>query len=222
MKERRATILVGHSFCTYVTKVGGTFPLYSHPSVIGLISGTSAVSLFPRPEEKTRLLSSSPTLVPRPRPGFRSQATESWAGPGNEATVSRVYFSSCFIVCPRLTSLCSFCSAVSAARRTLSRSILHFLFSSVVCRVLHGSLREQDGAISTTPKLHFENTMVPYQLPLDLRWAVRLPRNNYTCIFKFFTTRVSLFNEYECIYGTTYEYISTYIHTYRHRLRSTR
>ena len=99
-----------------------------------------------------------------------------------------------------------------------SRSILCFLFSSIVCRVLRGLLREQDGAISTTPKLHFENTMVPYQLPLGLRWAVRLPRNSYTCIFKFFTTRVLLFNEYECIYGTTYEYI----HTYRHRLRSTR
>ena len=80
------------------------------------------------------------------------------------------------------------------------------------------SLREQDGTISTTPKLHFENKMVPYQLPLDLRWAVRLPGNSYTCIFKFFTTRVLLFNEYEYIYGTTYEYIATY----RHRLRSTR
>ena len=137
MKARRATILVGHSFCTYVTEVGGTFLLYSHPSVVGLISGTSAVS-----------------LVPRPRPTFRSfsvlQATESWAGAGNEATVSRDYLSSCFIFCPRLTSLCSFCSAVSVARRALSRSILRFLFSSVVCRVLAG---------------HFENKMVPYRQP---------------------------------------------------------
>ena len=172
MKARRATILVGHSFCTYVTEVGGTFLLYSHPSVVGLISGTSAVSLVPRSEEKTRLLSSSLTLVPRPRPTFRScsvlQATESWVGPGNEATVSQDYLSSCFIFCPRLTSLCSFCSAVSVVRRTLSRSILRFLFSSVICRVLRGSLREQDGAILTTLKLRFENTMVPYQLPLDL------------------------------------------------------
>ena len=37
----------------------------------------------------------------------------------------------------------------------------------------------------------------------------------YKCIFEFFTTRLSLFNEYE-IYGTTYEYIYTYIHTHIH------
>ena len=52
---------------TYVTEVGSTLTLYSHPSVVGLISGTSAVSLVPRPEEKTRLLSSSLSLVPRPK-----------------------------------------------------------------------------------------------------------------------------------------------------------
>ena len=105
--------------------------------------------------------------------------------------------------------LCCFSSAVHSVT---FNSTFPFLL-----RHLQGpsrSLREQDGAISTTPKLHFENTMVPYQLPLGLRWAVRLPRNGYTCIFKFFTTRVLLFNEYECIYGTMYAYISTYIHTY--------
>ena len=55
-----------------------------------LISGASAVSLIPR-EMKTRLLSSSLSLVPRPRPAFHHfavlLATESWAGPGNKATV---------------------------------------------------------------------------------------------------------------------------------------
>ena len=41
-------------------------------------------------------------------------------------------------------------------------------------------------------------------------------RNSYKCIFQIFTTRLSLtlFNEYE-IYGTTHEYICTYINTYR-------
>ena len=49
-----------------------------------------------------------------------------------------------------LLSLSSFCSAVSAAWRALSHSILRFLFSSVVYGVLCRSLREHDGSISTT------------------------------------------------------------------------
>ena len=62
------------------------------------------------------------------------------------------------------------------------------------------------------PKLHFENTMVPCQLPH--RFTLRTWLWDYREIqvhFKFFTTRLSLFNKYECIYGTTYEH--TYIQT---------
>ena len=44
-----------------------------------LISGASAVRLVPRPAEGTRLLRSSISLI--------LQVMESWAGPGNEATV---------------------------------------------------------------------------------------------------------------------------------------
>ena len=43
-----------------------------------------------------------------------------------------------------------FCSAVSAARRAPSRSVLFFLFSSIVWGVLRWSLREHNGAILTT------------------------------------------------------------------------
>ena len=71
---------------------------------------------------------------------------------------------------------------------------------------------------------HFENTIVPYRRPPKLHFAnfhINYPLDllqehgceKCKCIFKFFATRLSLFNEYECIYGTTYEYIHTYIHT---------
>ena len=41
---------------------------------------------------------------------------------------------------------------VSAAQGTPSHSILHFLFSSVVCGVFRRILRQHDSAILTTPK----------------------------------------------------------------------
>ena len=49
--------------------------------------------------------------------------------------------------------VCSFSqTAVSVAQCILSRSILCFPFSSIVCRVLPGPLRQHNSAISTTPK----------------------------------------------------------------------
>ena len=183
-------------------------PLYSHPSFVGLISGTSADSLVPRPEEKTRLL-----LASFPGPAQLSVAflySVCWAGHGNEATVSRDYLSNLSFllglpVCVLFALMFQQCGALCHVRFYVSFSPPLFAAGSFA-----GHFENK--------MVHFENTMVPYQLPLDLRWAVRLPRNSYTCIFKIFTTLVLLFNEYECIYGTTYEYISTY----RHRLRSTR
>ena len=166
IKERRATILVGHSFCSYVTEVGGTFPLYSHPSVVGLISGTSAVSLFPRPEEKTRLLSSSRlSLVPRPRPAFRSQATESWVGPGklqSRETTSAAALS--FVlglpVCVHFAllfqqhgALCHVRFYVSFSPPSFAGSFAgHFENNLRWCHIDNpeASLREHDGSISTT------------------------------------------------------------------------
>ena len=61
------------------------------------------------------------------------------------------------------------------------------------------------------PKLRFENFNIDYLLVgLDLLQEHGCEK--FKCIFKFFTTWLSLFNKYE-IYGTTYEYIHTYIHT---------
>ena len=119
-----------------------------------LISSASAVSLVPRPEDRTRLLSSSLGSFSGP-PSSPSLLPECWAGAGNEATlVSRGYLSSCssstpcFLLCPGLTQpvlylLCCFNSVPGA----VSRSILRFSLRLVRC--LRGSLREHDCAIST-------------------------------------------------------------------------
>ena len=142
------------------------------------------------------------------------------------------------LVCPfvlGLASLCSFAqAAVSAAQHTLSHSILHFLFSSVVCGILRRPLRQHHCAISTTAKASLqEHNCAISTIPEASLWEhngsistpVRLALRNvgvidcekYTsCIIRFFTTRIPLFNNYKCIYGTTYKYI----HTYRHHLCS--
>ena len=53
-----------------------------------------------------------------------------------------------------LPSLCSFAqAAVSAAWHALSRSILRFLFSSIVCMVIRRPLQQCKSAISTTPEV---------------------------------------------------------------------
>ena len=110
-----------------------------------LISSASAVSLVPRPEDRTKLLSSS--------------SSRSLSGPPSSPSlfctfVSLGYLSSCssstpcFLLCPGLTQpvlylLCCFNSVAGA----LSRSILRF--SLRLLRCLRGSLREHDCAIST-------------------------------------------------------------------------
>ena len=152
-------------------------------------------------------------VVLRPRPAL----PDCWAGPVNKVTVvSRDYLNKCmsstpfFLFCPGLTQpvfflLCCF----NGAAHCHVRFYVSLSGSSVVCGIFRGSLQEHDCAISTTPKLHFVNFRINF--PEDL-----LQKHGCKCIFKFFATQLSLFNDYECIYGTTYEHIHTYIHTYIH------
>ena len=137
-----------------VTRGGGGCArgVYSH---ICLVSGASAVSLVPRPEDRTKLLSSSLRSFSGPPSSQSLFCTGMLGGGGNGATlVSRGYLSSCssstpcFLLCPGLTQpvlylLCCFNSVPGA----LSHSILRF--SLRLLRCLRGSLREHDCAIST-------------------------------------------------------------------------
>ena len=88
-----------------------------------------------------------------------------------------------------------------------------FLFEArALVRCLRRSLREPDCAMSTIdPRSFTLRTSISTTLALDSLQEHGCEK--FKCIFKFFTTRLSLINEYE-IYGTTYEYIHTYIHTY--------
>ena len=136
--------------------------------------------------------------------------------------VSRGHLSSCssstpcFLLCPGLTQpvLYLFC-CLNSVPGALSRSIL--CFSLRLLRCLRGSLREHDCATSTIDPRSF-----------TLRTSISTTRTWlwYKCIFKFFTTRLSLFNESKFTVRRTntytHTYIHTYIHTYRHRSRSTR
>ena len=109
-------------------------------------------------------------------------------------------------------------------------------FSSAVCSVtfdstfpflLHCSwcpsqdTWQHDSTISTTPKLHFKNTMVPYQLSLRLTLrnvAVRLFSDFSQCGYRYSTNT----NVFTLQHTNTYKNIHAYIHTYRHSSRSTR
>ena len=149
MKERKATIWLAIAFCTCKTGVSIACArgVYSHSYHLSLsdLWCLSSYSLIPWPEENTRLLSSSLSLVLRPHPAFCCffglQAWESWAGPGNKATVVlQDYLSSCTYSMPcsfvlGLLSLCCFL----LERHTLSYWILLFFFSSIVNGVLCGS-----------------------------------------------------------------------------------
>ena len=100
-----------------------------------------------------------------------------------------------------------FCSAVLAARRALSDSILCFLFSSIVCRVLSfaGHFDNTTVPYWQPPKLQFNNTMVPYLLPLRLMLrnvAVRLPDFSQ-CRYHYSTN----------YYSTMYDILITYKQT---------
>ena len=117
----------------------------------------------------------------------------------------------CSIFVLGLPSLCSFAqAAVSTVRRALLAWILRFPFSSV-CGVLPRPLWQHNSAILTIPEV--KNMMVPYQLPLRLMLRnVAVRRKKYTCIFRFFTTQISLFNKYELfMVWRTNTYKRTYI-----------
>ena len=156
MKERKAKIWLAIAFCTCKTEVSVACArgVYSHSYHLSLsdLWCLSSYSLIPWPEENTRLLSSSLSLVLRPHPAFCCffglQAWENWAGPGNKATVvlqdylsSCTYSMPCSYFCPGLTqSVLFFALLVSAERHTLSHWILLFFFSSIVNGVLCGSV----------------------------------------------------------------------------------
>ena len=137
---------------------------------------------------------------------------------GRGYKVSYTSSTPCSIFVLGLPSLCSFAqAAVSTVRRALLAWILHFPFSSIVCGVLPRLLWQHNSAILTIPEV--KNMMVPYQLPLRLMLRnVAVRRKKYTCIFRFFTTQISLFNKYELfMYDVR---IHTNVHTYRNHLRS--
>ena len=178
----------------------------------------------PRPEDRTRLLSSSLRSFSGP-PSFPSLFCTGMLGGSwePEATlVSLGYLSRCSsswhlaFYQPVLFLVCCF----NSAERCQARFYVSLWGSSVVCV---GDFENTIVPYGRPPKLHFENFNISY--PLDLFFMLWEHDCDKYGIFKFFTTWLSLFNEYE-IYGTTYEYIytyiHTYIHTYRHHLRSTR
>ena len=134
-----------------------------------LISGASAVSLVPRPEDWTRLLSSSlrSSQAPPSSALCRFSVPECWAGSVNEAreTTSAAARAPCLAFSFVLTQpvfflLCCF----NGAAHCQVRFYVSLSGSSVVCEVFRGSLREHDCAISMTPKASL--CELPHQLPL--------------------------------------------------------
>ena len=115
----------------------------------------------------------------------------------------------CFLLCPGRTQpvlilVCCFNSALSAVTFDAPPLFAWVTSRTRLCHIDDPRSFTSRTSISTTP------------IRLTLQSLGTYGCEKYTeCIFKFFTTRLSLFNEYE-IYGTTYEYICTYIHTYIH------
>ena len=118
-----------------------------------LVSSASAASLVPRPEDRTRLLSSSlrsfsdPPSSPR-----RFSVPECCMGEGWERDyISLARLPQQLLEQHALVSLMSWaysaCVLLFQQRRALSRSILRFSLGLLRC--LRGSLREHDCAIST-------------------------------------------------------------------------
>ena len=105
---------------------------------------------------------------------------------------------SCSICCWQFVFFCLGCCFSSTACSVLFDSTFRFLY----CLRCHLPLCQHDSAILTA-SLDVSIT------PLYLCWkvAVRLPRNKYRCVFRFFTTRILLFNNYECIYSMMCECI---------------
>ena len=94
-------------------------------ALICLVSGASAVSLVPRPEDRTKLLSSSYRSFSGPPSSPSLFCTGMLGGGGNRTTlVSRGYLTAAaqaarlaFSYVLGLLSLCCICSAVSTACR---------------------------------------------------------------------------------------------------------
>ena len=125
----------------------------------------------------------------------------------------------CSIFVLGLLSLCSFllCCFSSVERSVKFDSMFSFLFCYLIVGPFMGHFENTVVPYWQSLKLHFKNTMVPHQLPLRLTLAMRLLRNTHVFFFQIFHNAISLFKRYECIYGTRYEYILTYIHIYIHR-----
>ena len=111
-----------------------------------------------------------------------------------------------------LLSLRSFCSAVSTARRAV-RFDSTFLFQAppLFAESFMGHFENTIVPYRRPPKLHFENFRINFRFTLET-WLWEIQDLVY---FQIFHKRLSLINEYET-YGTTYEHICTYIHTYIH------
>ena len=123
-----------------------------------LISSASAVSLVPRPEDRTRLLSSSLGSFSGP-PSSSSLFWTGMLGGGwkPEATlVSLGYLSSCssstpcFLLCPGHTQPVLFLVCCVQQGRAMSCLFLRYSLRLLCC--LRGLLREHDCAISTIPE----------------------------------------------------------------------
>ena len=110
----------------------------------------------------------------------------------------------CSIFCSGLTQLVFFLlRLLFQQRRMLCHVRFCFLFSSVVCRVLHRSLRQHNSAISTTPEASLweqDGSMSTTPQTYVEKHACETPEN-YMSIFRFFTTQISLFNKDECIFS---------------------
>ena len=120
----------------------------------------------------------------------------------------------CSTFCSRLAQFVFFCSGCCFS--SVARSILRFLSPPLFAGSFAGHFNNMIVPYRQPPKFHFKNTMVPHQLPLRLTLAMRLLRNTHVFFFQIFHNAISLFKRYECIYGTRYEYILTYIHIYIH------
>ena len=115
----------------------------------------------------------------------------------------------CSIICLGLNSTyVLFTPQLHQCRSAMSHLVLYFLFSSIVCGILRGSLQEHDGAIPTrSNQLHSKNTMVPYQLPLRF---TSVTAEKYTCI----NFSIATFVIQQITNVLTVQHMNTYIHTY--------
>ena len=180
----------------------------------GLISSASAVSLVPRPEDWTRLLSSSPQAPPS-SPGLLGGACEQ-----SYSSLARlpqqVYEQHAFLsVLSWAYSACVLFALLFQRRGTLSRSILRFCFRLLRC------LWDLSRVASRTRLCHTNDPEaslceLPYQLLC--RFTSETWLQVYFQIFCNATIVIQRLRMYLRYDVRTH----TYIHTYRHRLRSTR